>query len=220
MWPPISANLKLKNNLVSFLGKVFLMATLHELLTLFYAPSKVIHLFYLCWRHSCRVVYMSCYPDLQIQFPILKDCGVFNVHLRDGELCDASPCLRRANLTVYCRFRNWTQTRRLKGKCVTAAPSCRMYLFMCMMHKYMSLAWRGTDLMYERFFFFFFTMLVPRFICLTWWIFYALKGDNDGVCDAVAKGLLDSYLVKQSAIKLATSTATTILQIDQVNQIQ
>lgn len=45
---------------------------------------------------------------------------------------------------------------------------------------------------------------------------YDIDSENNGVCDAKVKGILDSYVLKYWGLKFAVEAATTILKVDQI----
>lgn len=45
---------------------------------------------------------------------------------------------------------------------------------------------------------------------------FDIDSENNGVCDAKEKGIIDSYLLKFWGIKYAVGAATTILKVDQI----
>lgn len=45
---------------------------------------------------------------------------------------------------------------------------------------------------------------------------YDIDSENNGVCDAKEKGVLDSYFLKYWGLKFAIGAASTILKVDQI----
>ena len=45
---------------------------------------------------------------------------------------------------------------------------------------------------------------------------YGVDLENGGIIDALENNILDSYLVKHWAIRLATNAAVTVLRVDQI----
>lgn len=45
---------------------------------------------------------------------------------------------------------------------------------------------------------------------------YDIDSENNGVCDALEKGILDLYVLKSWGMKYAVGAATTILKVDQI----
>ena len=58
-----------------------------------------------------------------------------------------------------------------------------------------------------------------RFIFTLNFATFFFQGEGIATCDAVERGILDSYLVKYWGLKFACNAACTVLRVDQVSRI-